>query len=99
MADENGDKEFRGRADAFIHLANEQCRAASNDAVNASLLYAATRFNAFVVASAAQDIEEMRRDRDEAIKYFTERFRQMLVENIDDYVGNYAEYVQKFRKT
>ena len=97
MADEYGDKEFRGRADTFIRVANEQRRDASNDEVNASLLYAATRFNAFVVASAAQDVEEMKEDRDEAVDFFTERFRRMLVENIDDYVGNYGEYIQKFR--
>jgi hypothetical protein len=60
-------------------------------------IYAATRFNAFVVASAAQDVEEMREDRDEAVEFFTDRFRRMLIENIDDYVGNYGEYIQKFR--
>lgn len=98
MSKEQTDEEFRLRADAFIHLANEQRHDASNDEVNASLLYAATRFNAFIVASAAKDVEEMKEDRDEAIRYFTERFRQMLLENIDDYVQNYEDYIQRFRK-
>jgi hypothetical protein len=98
MSNEQTDKEFRVRADAFIHLANEQRKNANNDKVNASLLYASTRFTAFIVASAAEGVEEMKEDRDEAVRYFTEKFREMLVENIDDYIGNYADYIQKFRK-
>ncbi len=98
MSNEQTDKEFRVRADAFIHLANEQRKNANNDKVNASLLYASTRFTAFIVASAAEDVAEMKEDREEAVRYFTEKFREMLVENIDDYIGNYADYIQKFRK-
>ena len=84
-----------GRIRSFaLRTSSVRC---NNDKVNASLLYASTRFTAFVVASAAQDVEEMKEDREEAVDFFTERFRRMLVENIDDYVGNYGEYIQKFR--
>ncbi len=99
MNKQQTDNEFRSRADAFIRLANEQRHDAANDKVNASLLYAATRFNAFVVASAAQNADEMREDKEEAVRYFTQKFSEMLVENIDDYIGNYQDYIQKFRKT
>lgn len=98
MGNEQSDIEFRNRADAFIHLANQQREDAANDKVNASLLYAATRFNAYIVASAAQDVAEMKEDKEEAVSYFTEKFREMLIENIDDYLGNYADYIEKFRK-
>ena len=99
MSNQHTDNEFRARADAFIRLANEQRRDAANDKVNASLLYAATRFNAFVVASAAQNADEMREDKEEAIRYFTQKFSEMLRENIDDYIENYQDYILKFRKT
>ena len=99
MNNQQTDQEFRARADAFIHLANEQREKAENDSVNASLIYAATRFSAFIVASAADSAEEMKADRAAAVSYFTEKFREMLRENIDDYLGNYEDYIQKFRKT
>jgi len=97
MSNEQSDQDFRARADALIHLANEQRREAKNDSVNASFLYAATRFSAFIVASASQDAAEMQQDRDEALDFFTERFRAMLSENLDDYATNYEDDVQRFR--
>lgn len=76
MSNEQSDTWFRERADAFIHPANDQRRDADNDKVNACLLYAATRFDAFVVAAAAQDVVPMRDDKGEAVRYGTEKFRK-----------------------
>jgi hypothetical protein len=61
--------------------------------VSASLLYAASRFNAFIVASNAIDAEEMRRDSERAVDYFTEQFRKMLSENLNDHIENFEKYI------
>ena len=87
--------EFWNRADAIIHLANEQVNEASTGKVSASLLYAAARFSAFDVASKSVNVDEMKTDRDEAISYFVDQFRKMLIENMDDYIENYEIYVSK----
>jgi hypothetical protein len=91
MSRQQTDNEFRACADAFIRLADEQRHDAANDKVNASLLYAATRFHAFVVASAAQNADEMREDKEEAIRYFSQKVSEMLSENIDDYIANHQD--------
>jgi superfamily I DNA and RNA helicase len=97
MTEEQPGQDFWKRADEVIHLANEQRTADGNHKVGASLLYAAARFNAFVAASSAEDVEEMKADRDEALEYFCDEFRKALVENFDDYIANYKEYIEKFR--
>lgn len=84
--------EFWERADEVIAVANKQAADADIGKVSSSTLYAAARFNAFNVASSADDVEEMKKDKDEAIRYFTEQYRKMLTENLDEYIENYEEY-------
>lgn len=93
MSNNDVDSAFWDRADDVIHLANEQCETVQRSKVSASLLYAAARFNAFIVAGKANSAEEMKQDREEAVQYFVEQYRKMLVENLDDYIENFSEYV------
>ena len=86
------DTGFWGRADAHIHLANQHCDTADAGKVSASLLYAASRFNAFIVASNSTSAESMSKSRAEAVDYFTAQFRSMLEENLDDHIKNFAKY-------
>lgn len=95
MTDNKPDKYFWDRADEIIHLANKQCDSASNGNVSSSLLYAAARFNAFIVATSAKDSEELKKDKEEAVKYFTEQYKRMLVENIDDHIKSYEENTEE----
>lgn len=95
MSNNNVDSAFWDRADGVIHLANEQCKSVQRSKVSASLLYAAARFNAFIVASKASSVEEMRQEKEEAVEYFVGQYRKMLVENIDDYIENFSEYVAR----
>ena len=93
MKEEEGvSQEFWNRADEVIALANEQVKASTVGKVSASLLYAAARFNAFNVAHAAETVDEMRDDREGALKYFTEQYRKMIEENLDDYIENFEKY-------
>lgn len=92
MSNEPVPPEFWERADKVIALANEQAKGSTIGKVSSSLLYAAARYASFNVASSANDVEEMKKDKEEAIKYFTEQYRKMLVENLDDYIDNYDKY-------
>jgi hypothetical protein len=92
MSDEGIPPEFWERADQVIALANEQVKDSTIGKVSSSLLYAAARFSSFNVASSADDVEEMKKDKEEAIRYFTEQYRKMLVENLDDYIENFEKY-------
>ncbi len=99
MSDDKPDKEFWDRADEIIDLANRQCESASNGKVSTSLLYAAARFNAFIVASSAKDPEELKNDKERAVKYFAEQYKKMLVENIDEHIKNYETNIEEQRNT
>lgn len=79
MSDNTEDKEFFDRADAIINLANSQCDDFAIGRVSSSLLFAAARFNAFIVASSAKDLEQLKNDKTEAIKYFKEQYEKYLL--------------------
>ena len=78
------DQEFWDIADSFIHLANEHVGKASSGKVSSALLYAAARFNAFIVASA--DDADLENEKELAVDYFSGEYKKMLSENLDDYI-------------
>ena len=92
MEDNGIPPEFWERADQIIALANEQVQDSTIGKVSSSLLYAAARFNSFNVATSANDVEEMEKDKEEAVRYFTEQYKKMLIENLDDYIENFVKY-------
>ena len=71
ISDEEVNLQFREIADAFIDLANDQSNRFNRENVSLALLYAAARFNAFIVAGHADDGAAYDRDRDSAFDYFT----------------------------
>lgn len=93
-AAQNMDKDFFKRTDAFIQLANQLTQEQDLGKVSASLLYAAARFNAFIVASSAADKAEADRNKVQAIEYFTNQYRAMLIANMDDYIEKFDEYLK-----
>jgi hypothetical protein len=92
VSENQPDRAFWDRADAIIHLANEQCSHAPNGEASASLLYAAARFNAFIVAVNASSAKEIEADKDRAIEHFVGQYKKMLVENLDDHIENFERY-------
>ena len=88
------DKDFFKRTDAFIKVANELTSDHDIGKVSASMLYAAARFNAFIVASSAKDKAEADRNKVEAIEYFTNQYRSMLMANMEDYIEKYDDYLK-----
>ncbi len=86
MSNEQADNEFWNIADSFIHLANEHMDKHPEGKVSSAMLYAAARFNAFIVASAAD--ADLKEEKDAAIEYFSGQYKNMFKENIEDYESN-----------
>ena len=91
------DAKFYDRADAHIHLSNEQIAGSTRGKVSASMMYATARFNAWISARGFKSGEEMAREKEAIIKYFTDQYRLMLDENFDDYVAEFEQYMQPGR--
>jgi len=89
------DETFYQRADAHIALANEQINNHQTKPVDANdaLLYAASRFNAWIIAASFSNAQDLKNDRENAIAYFTNAYKEMLEENFDDYAENYDVYM------
>lgn len=92
---ENADDDFYNRADAHIHVANEQTDKVSRGKVSASMMYATARFNAWISACRADSGDDLAEGREEIIEYFVEQYREMLSENLDDYAKNFANYMNR----
>jgi hypothetical protein len=91
MSDVQRDKPFYDMADAYIALANTQLGEAKPSRVSAAALFAASRFNAFVIAAAASSKEQMVAEKEAAIAYFLEQYETMLRENIDEHLARYDQ--------
>ena len=88
-------------ADTFISLANSHSDTVNRENVGMALLYAASRYNAFVVASNAKDVQSYVADQEKAMEFFSGQYKDMLQENLDDYQkvianeGKYSHLVKK----
>ncbi len=90
----DADDAFFERADAHIHLSNDQMEGTTRGKVSASMLYGASRFNAWVSACGFESGEQMLEARAETIKYFVTAYEKMLTENLDDYIQNFEKYMK-----
>lgn len=88
------DPQFFERADDHIHLSNSQLANTDPGKVSASMMYATARFNAYVSWSGFYTAEDMAEQRQSTLEYFTEQYRLMLEENLDDYIKNFERYRQ-----
>ncbi|MGD2032346.1 MAG: DUF3144 domain-containing protein [Gammaproteobacteria bacterium] len=92
MTDEATEREFRRVADTFIDLANEHIEKAPKENVGMAMLYAASRFNAFVVAAHCKTLDKFEDDQTKAIEFFKEEYLRMLKENLNDYRRAFQEH-------
>ncbi len=88
------DGNFYKRADAIISLANGQINenVTPADATN-SLMFASSRFNAWISAMGFKNAEDMKTEREEIISFFTTQYKHMLEENFDNYVENFEQFI------
>jgi thymidylate synthase ThyX len=91
MSDGQRDKQFWELADSFIQLANSHLNEAKPSKVSASALFAASRFNAFVITVSASSKEQLIAEKEAAIAYFLEQYATMLRENIDEHLARYDQ--------
>lgn len=88
------EKEFFERADEHINLSNEQMDKATGGEVSASMMYSLARFNAWISARGFDNSKEMQARKAETVKYFVTEYKQMLEENMDDYISQYDDYMK-----
>ncbi|RMA79316.1 DUF3144 domain-containing protein [Umboniibacter marinipuniceus] len=69
----------------ILDLANEAAEEAGPDLVNSALLQAAARYNAFIVAANSDDLRD---EKHSAVSYLVTRYKEMLGDNIDDFIEN-----------
>lgn len=89
------EKTFQERADEFINIANKQNAETEVENVNAAILFSAARFNVFSTARQFDTVDKLEAEKQEAIKYFTQRYTDMLEENFEEFISRFDDYTQK----
>ncbi|MDH5548041.1 MAG: DUF3144 domain-containing protein [Gammaproteobacteria bacterium] len=98
MNDNTKDKAFLDLADTFIALANQHCTEEDLGRVSAAFLYAAARFNTYVVASSAPDAKEFASYQSRAMIYLQSEYQKMLTEHFADYAEHFNAYLNRTSK-
>ena len=92
LSDDEVDVIYRQMIDSFIDSANELADQNSQENVGMALLFAASRFNAFVVSQHAENLEDYEKELEKAQHFFTNQYQEMLTENLEDYKKVYQKY-------
>jgi len=92
ISDDEIDTLYREMIDSFIDRANELADQNSPENVGLALLFAASRFNAFVVSQHAENIDDYEKDLVKAQDFFRTQYREMLDQNLEDYKKVYTKY-------
>lgn len=95
MSENSPSKTFQERVDEFVAIANEQAAESSVEDVNTAVLFSAARFNAFSVARSVENAENLQAEKQAAIEYFTQRYAEMLNQNLEEYIARFDNYTQK----
>ncbi len=89
------DEYFYDRADAQIHMANDQMKDIGRGKVSASFLYGASRFNVYVAACNCDSKDHMINERASIRDYYIAEYTKMLDEHLDDYIEHYDKYMSR----
>ncbi len=94
------DANFYKRADAHIQLANSHInnKTPPADATN-SLMFASSRFNAWITAVGFQNAQEMQAEKEEIVNFFVTQYKLMFEENFDNYVENFEQFITEASKS
>jgi hypothetical protein len=94
ISDDEIDALYRQMIDSFIDRANELAEQNSPENVGMALLFAASRFNSFVVSQHAENLEGYQTDIARAKTFFTAQYEEMLDENLEDYKQAFDKYAK-----
>jgi len=79
------EKQLVDAVEKLLDLSNQLADESDPDVINAALLHAASRYNAFVVALNSDDLKDEKRS---AVSYLVGEYKAMLEEQIDDFIAN-----------
>ena len=94
LSEDEVDVIYRQMIDSFIDRANELAEENSPENVGMALLFAASRFNAFVVSQHAENVGDYEKDVEKARQFFVSQYQEMLTENLEDYKKVYEKYYE-----
>lgn len=94
MSQVDDQQQYWDLVDDFISRANEHCDQFDPSMVNAAMLQAVSRFNAFIVASSSVDRKEYTDEMESSLRYLTNQYRDQLREHLDDYRENFKVYTR-----
>ncbi|MES2261924.1 MAG: DUF3144 domain-containing protein [Pseudomonadota bacterium] len=92
MTTPSNDEQFWQLIDTFITIANDKAQTVDRNIIGPSLLFAATRFNAYMLAANAGTVEEFSKQKEAAMKYYLEQHEKMLRDNFADFENNFEQY-------
>ena len=95
MSNSDEDKKFRELADAFIAVANKQSKNENPGMVSASFLYAAARFNIFIVAASSGSANEFVSKKEDSLDALMAEYKKMLEDHFENYKENFEERMGK----
>ena len=95
MSNSDEDKKFREMADAFIAVANKQSKNENPGMVSASFLYAAARFNIFIVAASSGSANEFVSKKEDSLDALMAEYKKMLEDHFENYKENFEERMGK----
>lgn len=88
------DEKFYERVDTHIAIANGYVKSKVNPTfVSNSFMFAAARFNTWMLAAGYPDVKHFANDKEKLLAFFTNEYKIMLNENLDDYIKNYDSYM------
>ncbi len=95
MSNIDEDKKFRELADAFIAEANKLSKNENPGMVSASFLYAAARFNIFIVAANSDSADEFASKKENSLNALMAEFKKMLEDHFENYKENFEKHMGK----
>ena len=98
IGQEELDARYRELVDSFVDHANELSGHNSIENVGMAMLFAAARFNAYVVSQHADNKEAFKADLPRAREFFIQQYQEMLEENLEDYGEVYEKYAHLTRR-
>jgi hypothetical protein len=95
MSNEDLDRQFGQLLVRFVQFANEQGQAsgAGPHMTGTALLFAAARFNAYLLARDAGTPDRFAARHNEALEHFRVQFERMMGDNLADFANHFDAYL------
>lgn len=94
---DNSDDTIWELIEEFIEAANQKCSEHDPGVVSEALMYAASRFSAFVAAANSIDRSAFKDEQPEIERKLHFHFKDFLKHNLNDYAENYKVLIEKQR--